>query len=90
MSRELTFTSKVKKDLSRMRKQGKDHEKLFAFVQLLLDEQKIPDKYKNHGLIGEWKGCRECHLEPDWLFIYSISNDEIIAHRTGSHAELFG
>lgn len=88
--RKLTFTTKFKKDLNRLKKQGKDPEKLFVFVQLLLDEGTIPPQYKDHGLVGEWKHCRECHVDPDWLLIYSITPEEIIAHRTGSHAELFG
>ena len=89
-SRELTFTTKFKRDLNRLKKQGKDPEKLFVFVQLLLDERKISPNYRDHGLVGEWKQCRECHIEPDWLLIYSITPEEIIAHRTGSHTELFG
>ena len=63
---------------------------MFAFVQLLLDERKISSQYKDHGLVGEWKQCGKCHIEPDWLLIYSITPEEIIVHRTGSHAELFG
>lgn len=32
------------------------------------------------------------HIQPDWLLIYRINNDELILElfRTGSHSDLFG
>ena len=90
-SRELTFTTKFKRDLNRLKKQGKDPEKIFVFVQLLLDERKISPNYRDHGLVGEWKQCRECHIEPDWLLIYEIQNNVLVLmlYRLGTHSELF-
>jgi len=43
-----------------------------------------------HALKG-LQDCRECHVQPDWLLIYSIDSDagELILIRTGSHADLF-
>ena len=46
-------------------------------------------KYREHSLIGNFIGRRECHIEPDWLLIYKIDNDNIIFERTGSHSDLF-
>ncbi|MBW8308042.1 MAG: type II toxin-antitoxin system YafQ family toxin [Candidatus Paracaedibacteraceae bacterium] len=50
----------------------------------------MPKKYRDHILIGEWEGYRECHIQPDWLLIYSITEHEVILVRTGSHSKLFG
>ena len=51
----------------------------------------LPEKYKDHQLKGEWQGFRECHIEPDWLLIYRIEDNELTlyATATGSHADLF-
>ncbi|MFZ2466375.1 MAG: type II toxin-antitoxin system YafQ family toxin, partial [Ruminococcus bromii] len=51
----------------------------------------LPDKYRDHLLIGNYKGKHECHLEPDWLLIYEYLDDELILFltRTGSHSDLF-
>ena len=52
--------------------------------------QPLAEKHKDHSLIGNYKGCRECHITPDWLLIYEISDDEIILYltRTGTHSDL--
>ena len=51
----------------------------------------LPERYKDHELIGDFKGCRECHITPDWLLIYEIYEDELILYltRTGTHSDLF-
>ena len=51
----------------------------------------LPLKYRDHALVGDYRGFRECHIEPDWLLIYTISNEKLIltAARTGSHSDLF-
>ena len=46
-------------------------------------------RYRDHVLVGQYKGSRECHLEPDWLLIYESTEDKIILIRTGSHSDLF-
>ncbi len=52
-------------------------------------EQPLDSKYKDHKLVGNWKGLRECHVEPDWLLIYRINRDNLELVQTGSHPELF-
>lgn len=53
----------------------------------------MDSKYRDHQLINDrrYKGCRECHIEPDWLLVYKYNNDELILFlvETGSHSELF-
>ena len=48
-------------------------------------------KYRDHDLTGNYKGTRECHIEPDWLLIYEICGDVLVLmlYRLGSHSELF-
>ena len=51
----------------------------------------LSEKYRDHELSGNYSGCRECHIEPDWLLIYEIHNDKLILilTRTGTHSDLF-
>lgn len=86
---KLSQTGQFKKDIKNQIKRGKDPEKLLALVDLLLARKPLPYKSKDHPLIGKWKGCRDCHLEPDWILIYRINEDELRLERTGSHSDLF-
>ena len=89
MNKKPIFTSRFKKDYKRILKQGKDESKFEALISKLISEQPLEDKYKDHKLSGQFKNCRECHIEPDWLLVYKITESEIILIRTGSHSELF-
>lgn len=85
----ITQTSQFKKDFKKQIKRGKDPQKLFSFLELLVSGEPIPSNYKDHTLIGNWAGRRDCHLEPDWILIYKLSELEIVLERTGSHSDLF-
>lgn len=63
---------------------------LETVVELLLDGQTLPEKYRDHQLTGNWKGYRECHIEPDWLLVYKIYESKLILSlvRTGTHSDL--
>ena len=88
---ELQMTTKFEKDLKLIKKQGKDIDKLFIVVETLQKGQELEPKYKDHNLIGNYKGYRECHIEPDLLLIYYKDNNKLILTlvRTGSHSNLF-
>jgi mRNA interferase YafQ len=88
---ELVVTNKFKKDLKRIRKQGKDLNLLQNVLQMLLEETELDVKYRDHALTGNYIGFHECHIEPDWLLVYMVNHEELIltASRTGSHSELF-
>ena len=88
---ELAVTSQFKKDLKRIRKQGKDLNLLENVLQLLMEEQVLDIKYRDHALTGNYIGFRECHIQPDWLLVYMINHEELIltASRTGTHSDLF-
>jgi mRNA interferase YafQ len=89
MNKKPVFTSRFKKDYKRILKQGKDESKFEALIAKLISKEKLEEKYKDHKLSGQFKDCRECHIEPDWLLIYKNTENEIILIRTGSHPELF-
>ena len=91
MKYEVKFITQFKKDLKLAKKQNKDIEKLFAVVELLAKGEKLDFEYKDHDLSGNYKGTRECHIEPDWLLVYEYQNDVLVlmVYRLGSHSELF-
>jgi mRNA interferase YafQ len=88
---EIELTSKMKRDVKRMQKRGKDMSKLGEAFRLLVSRQVLPSQFKDHQLKGEMKDYRECHIEGDWLLIYQIFEDKLIllASGTGSHSDLF-
>lgn len=88
---ELDLSTQFKKDLKKMSKQDKDKSKLDAVVYILQKEETLPKKFRDHDLVGNWKGYRECHITPDWLLIYKVCEGNVRLlrlARTGSHAEL--
>jgi len=85
----ITQTSQFRKDFKRQLKRGKDKQKLFGFLEILVEGMDPPERYKDHPLKGDWVNRRDCHLEPDWVLIYQKNKQEIILERTGSHSDLF-
>ena len=87
------FTGQFKKDIKTLDKSGKkDMEKLKYVMSKLIDGESLESRYHDHALIGNLKGRRDCHIEPDWLLIYRLDRDaqQVTFVRTGSHADLFG
>jgi len=82
-------TSQFKRDVKRMQRQGKDLEKLKRVLESLVKGEGLAPKYCDHVLVGQYKGTRECHIEPDWLLLYELAESEIVLIRTGSHSDLF-
>jgi len=82
-------TTKFEKDLIKAIERQYDTFKLQEIIKMLANEQKLPDKYRDHKLKGNFVGRRECHIEPDWLLIYKKEKDTLILERTGTHSDLF-
>lgn len=84
-------TSKFQKDLKRIHKRGYNITLLTEAIEILVKGDPLPAKYKDHNLIGDFIGCRECHITPDWLLIYKIVENDLILYltRTGTHSDLF-
>ena len=91
MKYEVKFTSHFKKDYKLAKKRGFDIAALDKVVELLADGQILPDEYHDHPLIGNYNGCRECHITPDWLLIYKLFENVLVLEltRTGTHSDLF-
>jgi mRNA interferase YafQ len=83
------YTNSFAKDIKLAQKRGKNIDKLKKIIELLVNKEPIPQKYRDHNLVGNFIGRRECHIEPDWLLIYKIDKDDIIFERTGTHSDLF-
>ncbi len=86
---KIVFTTQFKKDYKRIRKQRKNIESLRHVIYLILPGNPLPPKYKDHKLGEEWINHQNCHIEPDWILIYRITEEALILERTGSHTELF-
>lgn len=84
-------TTKFQKDLKRIQKRGYNISLLTEVIKKLANGEQLPEKNKDHNLAGEFSGCRECHITPDWLLVYEIDNNELILYltRTGTHSDLF-
>jgi len=85
------FTNKYLKDLELIKRRNLPKAELDIIVQMLANEQPLPEKYKDHSLKGEWIGYRECHIRPDWLLVYKKDMNilALILTRTGTHSDLF-
>lgn len=88
--KELTTPKQFRKDLKRLRKQGKDLSKLTEVVDMLRADIELDEMYKAHQLVGNWAGFWDLHIEPDWLLIYQTNEVEVYLARSGSHSEIFG
>lgn len=88
---DLSVSTQFKRDLKLARKRGLDENLLDDVIKRLVEGKPLPKKNKDHALIGDYKGCRECHVTPDWLLIYSIDNgvNLLTLLRTGTHSDLF-
>lgn len=93
MIRKVETATKFKKDFKREQKGC--HRKILeedfpVLIKMLKNDLVLPEKYCDHLLTGEWKGCRDCHVKPDLILIYEKPDNEVLTlHRLGSHSELF-
>ena len=87
--KKIRFSNQFKKEFRLAGKRKKDLNKFYDLMNLLEHESDLPQKYKDHKLQGNFEGCRECHLEPDWLLIYRVLSDGVLFERTGTHSDLF-
>ena len=83
------YTKQFEKDLKKMEKRGRPLEKIKGIIKKLVNEGRLDARNKNHKLICNYKGRRECHIEGDWLLIYKLTDSEITFERTGTHSDLF-
>ena len=84
-------TTKFAKDLKRDEKRGYKIDLLTEVIEKLAAGKKLEERYQDHPLKGNYFGCRECHITPDWLLIYKISKAKFILYltRIGTHSDLY-
>jgi len=87
--KQLSRTTQFKRDVKRQQKRGKDFTEFKQVLQQLLTGEELAARYRDHVLVGQYKGTRECHIEPDWLLVYEVTDTEIVLIRTGTHSDLF-
>ncbi|MBQ8703936.1 MAG: type II toxin-antitoxin system YafQ family toxin [Bacteroidales bacterium] len=90
--RQIVFTSQYKRDLKLALRRKLPEEKLNEVIKLLATDQPLPAANKDHALKGEFRGFRECHIQPNWLLMYRKDDLmlQLVLMRTGTHADLFG
>lgn len=89
---EIRYLNSFRKDYKRAKKRGCDMSKLADVIRMLSARTPLPARFQDHQLKGkEFKGCRECHIEPDWLLVYRVIDAELILELlyTGTHSDLF-
>jgi mRNA interferase YafQ len=88
---KISALNSFKRDLKLLIKRGYDLSLLDEIVTKLANGETLPEKNRDHALSGNFKGCRECHVKPDWLLIYQLADDELILYltRTGTHSDLY-
>ncbi len=91
MKYSVKSTSQFKKNLKLSRKRNRDINHLYELIELIASGETIPSKYKEHILIGNFKGIHECHVENDWLLLFEFDEEELklILHGVGTHIDLF-
>lgn len=85
----LTVSGQYKRDHKTILKRGWNIEQLKCVLDVLLYEEPLDRKYRDHEFSGNYVGYRECHIESDWLLIYKIVDGQLKLQRTGSHSDLF-
>ena len=90
INRSTVFKKDYKRAKSNLRHNSDLTELISMVITLLADDKPLPDKFRDHALVSNWSGYRECHIKPDLLLIYAQTEDNILRlARLGSHSELF-
>ena len=85
----IQYSNSFKKDVKTAQKRGFNMKKLKEIISALEHGKKLPEKNRDHSLTGNWKGYRDCHIEPDWILIYKVSDNILNLARTGTHSDIF-
>ena len=83
------YTKQFAKDLKRCQRRGNNLEKFKILVRTLLSGEPLDPIHRDHKLLGNLVGRRDCHVESDWVLIYRIDGDRLVFERMGTHSDLF-
>ena len=87
--KKVSQTTQFARDVKKMRKRGKDLARLETIVRQLASGTPLDAKHRDHPLVGQWKPSHDCHVEPDWILIYTADDESLRLERTGTHSDLF-
>ena len=87
--KQVSQTKQFSRDIKKAIKRGKNLSKLRKTVTLLASGKMLDARLKDHALIGQWKPARDCHIESDWILIYTVDESTLRLERTGTHSDLF-
>lgn len=87
----IKYQTAFKRDYKRIKKRGYDTALLKKTIEKLAEGGTMPGEYRDHALSGDYSGCRECHISPDWLLVYEVTENDLVLYlmRTGTHSDLF-
>jgi mRNA interferase YafQ len=88
--RVIVTTKAFERDVKRLRKRGKDMERLLTVIEALRLRNPLDPRQRDHALSGDWQGFRDCHVEPDWVLVYRLDDEAVYLTRTGTHSDIFG
>lgn len=86
---EISFTTQFRKDYKLCKKRGYDMRLLKELIDTLAIPEPLPERNRDHNLVGNYAQKRECHIQPDWLLIYRVEGNQLVLYRMGTHADLF-
>jgi len=81
------FTNQFKKDLKLLEKRRKDLDKIFEVMALLIWDEPLPERCREHKLHGDLEGFTECHIEGNWIMVYIEEGEKITFSFTGTHSD---
>ncbi len=88
--RAVIVSKHYNRDAKRARRRHQDMARLVAIVDVLQNRRPLDPRHRDHALVGDWQGYRECHIQADWPLIYRLDDDAVYLARTGTHSDLFG
>ena len=83
------YSRQFERDVKRAKRRGKNVDKLKIITRTLLAGETLDPIHRDHRLVGNYIGRRECHIESDWLLIYKVEGSRIVFERMGTHSDLF-
>ena len=91
MTYTIKFTGQFRKDYKLAIKRGRDMGLIVDVIRRLANGEILEARFRDHALVGDYAGQRECHITPDWLLVYYIDAEVLVLTltRTGSHSDLF-
>jgi mRNA interferase YafQ len=86
---DYSFSNQFKKDHGLMEKRNYNMDEMYEIIVMIIWQEPLPERCKEHKLSGNYEGFTECHIRNDWLLTYLIESERVTFYRTGTHSDLF-